>query len=143
MTIDRPLFAALHEDVYLGISICFICATIVRQLSHVNFHTYYLSSAICVWRNLVFQILGRSHQWSLYLRLLGKGLQLKTIARLVFFLELVVSEKLVNNSLFDHLGKYTFFISSMVLCLLNQLQIFWQLYLIELLRLSTGLGLLK
>ena len=34
-------------------------------------------------------------------------------------------------------------ISSMVLGLLIQLQIFWQLYLIELLGLSTGLGLLK
>ena len=37
----------------------------------------------------VFQIVGRSHQWSLYLRMLGKGLQLKTIAVLVFFLWLV------------------------------------------------------
>ena len=38
----------------------------------------------------------------------------------------------------------TFFvISSMVLGLLDQLQIFWQLYLIELLGLLTGLGLLE
>ena len=36
-----------------------------------------------------------------------------------------------------------FLISSMVLCLLNQLQIFPQLYLIELLGLLTGLGLLE
>ena len=36
-----------------------------------------------------------------------------------------------------------FLISSMVLCLLNQLQIFPQLYLIELLGVLTGLGLLE
>ena len=36
-----------------------------------------------------------------------------------------------------------FLISSMILDLLNQLKIFWQLYQIELPRLSTGLGLLK
>ena len=29
---------------------------------------------ICVCRNLVFQIVGRSHRWPLYLRMLGKGL---------------------------------------------------------------------
>ena len=34
-------------------------------------------------------------------------------------------------------------ISSMILSLLDQLQIFWQLYLIELLGLLTGLGLLE
>ena len=36
-----------------------------------------------------------------------------------------------------------FLISSMGLGLLNQVQIFWQLYLIELLGLLTGLGLLE
>ena len=36
-----------------------------------------------------------------------------------------------------------FLISSMVLDRLNQLQCFWQLYLVEMLELSTGLGLLK
>ena len=34
----------------------------------------------------VFQIFGRFHWWSLYLRMLGKGLQLKTTTLLVFFL---------------------------------------------------------
>ena len=38
---------------------------------------------------LVFQIVGRFHRWSLYLRMSGKGLQLKTTALLVFFLWLV------------------------------------------------------
>ena len=36
-----------------------------------------------------------------------------------------------------------FLISSMVLCILDQLQIFWQFYMIELLGLLTGLGLLE
>ena len=44
-------------------------------------------------RSLVFQIVGRFHQWSLYLRMLGKGLPLKTMALLVFFLWLVKSLK--------------------------------------------------
>ena len=43
--------------------------------------------------SLVFQIVGRFHQWSLYLRMLGKGLHLKTTALLVFFLWLVKSLK--------------------------------------------------
>ena len=48
-------------------------------------------------------------------------------------------------SFVDHLEKFVFFflISSMVLGLLDQLQIFSQLYLIELLGLLTGLGLLE
>ena len=55
-----------------------------------------------------------------------------------------VFEKLVNNSIVDHLEKCGLFsISSMVLGLLDQLQIFSQLYLIELLGLLTGLGLLE
>ena len=55
-----------------------------------------------------------------------------------------VFEKLVNNRIVDHLEKCgLFLISSMVLGLLDQLQIFLQLYLIELLGLLTGLGLLK
>ena len=35
--------------------------------------------------SLVFQIVGWSHRWSLYLRMLWKGLPLKTTALLVFF----------------------------------------------------------
>ena len=55
-----------------------------------------------------------------------------------------IFEKLVNNRIVDHLEKCgLFLISSMVLGLLDQLQIFSQLYLIELLELLTGLGLLE
>ena len=55
-----------------------------------------------------------------------------------------VSGKLVNNRIVDHLEKCGFFlISSMVLGLLYQMQILWQLYLIELLELVTVLGLLE
>ena len=55
-----------------------------------------------------------------------------------------VFEKLVNNRIVDHLEKCgLFLISSMVFGLLDQLLIFYQLYLIELLGLLTGLGLLE
>ena len=55
-----------------------------------------------------------------------------------------IFEKLVNNRIVDHIQKCgLFLISSMDLGLLDQLQIFSQLYLIELLGLSTGLVLLK
>ena len=40
-----------------------------------------------------FQIVEKFHQWSLYLRMLGKGLQLKTATLSVFFLWLVKSLK--------------------------------------------------
>ena len=53
-----------------------------------------------------------------------------------------VFEKLVINTLVDHQEKCgVFLISSMVLGLLDQLQIFWHLYLIELLGRLTGVGL--
>ena len=55
----------------------------------------------------------------------------------------LISEKCVNNRTVDHLEKCGLFISIMVLGLLDQLQIFLQLYLIELLGLLTGLGLLE
>ena len=88
-----------------------------------------------------FLIVGRFHQWSLYFRMFGKGLQLKTTSLLVFFLWLVKSEKLVNNRIVDHIEKCCLFSDfSMVLGLLDQLQIFSELYLIELLGLLTGLG---
>ena len=54
-----------------------------------------------------------------------------------------VFEKPANNRIADHLEKCGFFlIPSMVLGVLNQLQILLQLYLIELLGFLTGLGLL-
>ena len=55
-----------------------------------------------------------------------------------------VFEKLVNNRLVDHQRNVAFFlISSIVLGLLDQMEIFWQLYLIELLGILTGLRLLE
>ena len=63
-----------------------------------------------VWKNLVFQIVGRSRWWSLDLRMLGKGLLLKTTVLLIFFLWLVKSlKKLINNRIFDHLEKCRLF----------------------------------
>ena len=47
----------------------------------------------CAWMSLVCQIVGRSHQWSLYLRMLWKGLMLKTTALLVIFMWLLKSCK--------------------------------------------------
>ena len=57
-----------------------------------------LNSSISVLRSLVFLIVGRIHWWSLYLRMLGKALQLKTTILLVF-------EKLTV----DHLEKCDLF----------------------------------
>ena len=56
-----------------------------------------------------------------------------------------VFEKLVNNRIVDHLEKHGlfFFISSIVLGLLDQLLIFSQFYLTELLGFLTGLALLE
>ena len=68
--------------------------------------SYILNSSICIWRHLVFQIVGRSILWSLFLRMLGRVLRLKTTTLLVFFLLSVVGnifEKLVNNGIVDHL----------------------------------------
>ena len=53
---------------------------------------------------------GRSHMWYLYLRMLTKGLLLKTTDQLVFFLWLVKpSKKLVNNGIVDQLKKSGYF----------------------------------
>ena len=74
--------------------------------------------------------------------MLGKGLQLNT-THLISLLS-VASEffvKLGNNRIGDYLEKCG--LSSIVLGLLNQLHIFWQLYPIELLGLLIGLGLPK
>ena len=66
--------------------------------------------------------------------------------RLVSLLSVVskVVEKLVNNRIVGHLEKCgLFLIARMVLGLLHQLQIYLQLYLIELLGFLTSLGLLE
>ena len=95
-------------------------------------------------KNLIFQIAGRSHLWSLYLRMLGEMSVAKNYCPVVSRLSAVskVFEKLVNNRIADHLKK-CFLLSNMVLGLLDHLQTFWQLYLTELLGLLTDLGLLK
>ena len=55
-----------------------------------------------------------------------------------------IFKKIVSNRRFDHLEKCGLFLfSGIVSGFLDQLQIFWQLYLIELLELLTGLGLLE
>ena len=87
----------------------------------------------------------RSHQWSLYL---ANNVEEMSTAKnyCPISLLLVVSkvfEKLVNNTIVDHVEKCGFLISSIVLGLPDQLQIYWQLYLIELLGLLTGLVLLE
>ena len=89
--------------------------------------------------SLVFQIVERFHQWFLYWRMFGKGLQLKTTALLVLFLWLVKSLKnLLRIGLFITLRTVAFFlIINLVLGLLDQLQIS-QLYLIDLVGLLTG-----
>ena len=65
-----------------------------------------MNSSISVLRSLVFQIVRKFHWWSVYLRMLGKGLQLKATALLVFFLWF---EKLVNDRIVDHLGTCSLF----------------------------------
>ena len=54
---------------------------------HTSWALQYLSES------LVFQIVGSSHWWSLYLRMLGQGLLVKTTTLLVFFLWLIKSLK--------------------------------------------------
>ena len=61
----------------------------------------------------------------------------------LLFVLSIVFEKLVNNSIVDHLEKCGLFSDfEYGLGLLNQLQILLKLYLIELLGILTGLGLL-
>ena len=55
--------------------------------------SYILAGLFNRFLSLVFHIAGRFHQWCLYLRMLGKGLQLKTVVLLVFFLWSVKSLK--------------------------------------------------
>ena len=55
--------------------------------------SYILTELFNMSESLVFQIVGKSHQWSLYLRMLRKGLLLKTTVMLVLFLWLVKSLK--------------------------------------------------
>ena len=57
-------------------------------------------------KSLVFQIVGRSHQWSLYLRMLGERSTAKNYCPVsLFSVVSKVFEKLVNNWIVDHLEK--------------------------------------
>ena len=44
--------------------------------THMDGLAFYVKEGL--WRSLVFQTVGRSHWWSLYIRMVGKDLQLKT-----------------------------------------------------------------
>ena len=59
-----------------------------------------------VYSNLVFQIVGKSHLWFLYSRMMEEGCIAKTYRR-VSLLSVVskVFEKLINNRIVDHLEK--------------------------------------
>ena len=87
----------------------------------VHLKTTSLFTLLSVSESLVFQIVGRSHRWSLYLKMLGKGVHLKTTS-LFTLLSVVIKlfEKLVNLGLVYYLEKYGVFpISSLVLGLLD------------------------
>ena len=82
---------------------------------------------MCLKESLIVLIVGRFHVWSLYLRMLGRDLQLKAITLLVLFLSLVKSLKnLQIKSLLIILRNMAFFVFCTVSGLLNKLQIFWQ-----------------
>ena len=55
--------------------------------------------------NLVFQMVGGSHKWSLYLRMVGKGVAKNYYPVSLLSLVSKVFEKLVNNRFVDHLEK--------------------------------------
>ena len=105
------------------------------ETESLNFHTKQLIFSICISRDFIFHIVGKSDLWYLYFRMLGSGLLLKASTSLFS----KIFEKLVNNVFVDNLEKYgLYLISSMVLCPLIQLQIFWELHSIVLLGLLIG-----
>ena len=53
----------------------------------------------------MFQIVGRFHQWSLYLKMLRKGLQLNYHPVSLYSVFSKAFEKLVNNRIVDHVEK--------------------------------------
>ena len=75
-----------------------VLMTCEPELSYILAELFNVSEGV-----LFFQIVGKSHRWSLYLRMLGGGLQLKNYCLLSAVS--IVFEKLVNNRLFDHLEK--------------------------------------
>ena len=80
----------------------------------------------------------------LYLRMLMRGLWRSiNYHRVIPSVVIKFFRKRVIGSLINSKNMTFFLISSMVSGLLSQLQTFWQLYLIELLGLLTGLGLFE
>ena len=78
---------------------CNLVTILCEHETSVNL-TFQLNFSICVWRNLVFQIVGRYHGWSLYV-----GPWRNTTVLTLFFWLVKSFKKLVNNRLADHLEK--------------------------------------
>ena len=97
---------------------------------------YYLNVSIYTLRNLVFQIVWKSHLWSLHLKMLGRRLRLKHTALSDFFLWSVKSWKKLNIKACWSPREMLacFLIFRMASSISVQLQIFKQLYLIDMLR---------
>ena len=119
-------------------------AALKNSLS-LNFHTYWLNCSICVGKSLVFQIVGSSHQWGLIpvLKNVGERYTAKSYCS-VSLLSVVnkVFEKLANKIL-DHLEKCGLFSDFWYgFRSFRSTEDFWQLCLIELPGLLTGLAIL-
>ena len=86
--------------------------------------SYILAELFIICRSLIFQIVGRSHWWSFYLRMFGEKSTAKNY-RSVSLLSVVskVLGKLVNNRIVDQNVAF-FLLSRMVLGCLHQMQIF-------------------
>ena len=68
--------------------------------------SYILAELFNMCLSLVFQIVGRSHRWSLYLRMLGERSTAKSYRHVgVLSVVIKVFEKLLNNRIVDHLEK--------------------------------------
>ena len=79
------------------------CMPVVVQKScwcELSYVLVELFNMYLVWRSFAFQIVGRSHWWSLYLRMLGKGLLLKTTHSLLRTIISKSSSSLLGSPLF-------------------------------------------
>ena len=125
-----------HGETDRASELCF-CYSISNDLTHLLNSDGYLSFywfSLKLKRRCSFSLQRHCKYYLLHLRMLEIGLQIK--------INLLVS--LLNNRFFDKLKKYSFFvICSMLPGILNQLQVFWQLYLIEMLGTLIALNLLE